>query len=322
MTVMESDARAQVVNHLTVRGRLGLWFATNWQQFKVSWRIFSHNRLAMLGVVLILIYALAAIAHPILLQTVWPKGVYNPETGYDMDIFPHPSPPGPGHLFGTDALGRDVLSMLMAATRPTLVLALAAAATTALISTLVGAISAFFRGPIDGTLSLLADVSLLLPAPLMMVIIGGTGEIGPLEFGLLYGLLSGIGGSAIVMRAHALTLISKPFIEASRVAGGGPVHIIVRHLIPHMLPLAAVQMMLSVVGAVFADGFVAFLGLSRVRLNWGSLIYSSFSNLAISTQITWNVLIPAALAISLFAASFYFIARGLHEVAEPRLRER
>ncbi len=89
-----------------------------------------------------------------------------------------------------------------------------------------------------------------------------------------------------------------------------------------MLPLAAVHMLLSVVGAVFADGFTSFLGLSRVRLNWGSMIYTSFTNRAVNSAITWNVLLPPALAISLFAASFYFIARGLHEVAEPRLRER
>lgn len=307
---------------LTTWDRLRLWLSLNGQQLREGWAIFSRNRLAMFGLALIALYVLAALIHPVLLGTVWPRGVYHPETGFDMDIAPHPTPPSASHLLGTDALGRDVLSMLMAATRSTIVLALAAALTTALISTLVGAISAYFGGIVDQAFVHLADLALLFPAPLVMVVIGGTGTIGPLEFGLLYGLLYGIGGAAIVMRAHALTLMSRPFIEASRVAGAGAGRIILYHLIPHMLPLAAVQMMLSVVGVVFADGFVAFLGLSRVRLNWGSLIYSSFSNRAINTAITWNVLIPAALAISLFAASFYFVARGLHEVAEPRLRER
>lgn len=317
-----TDSRTTPLARLSNAGRLRLWLTVNWQQFREAWSIFSRNRLAVFGVVLIFVFALMSIAHPILMATVWDRSTYNPVTGYDMRIFPHPSPPGPGHVFGTDTLGRDVLSMLLSATTPTFVLAITAALMTALISTLVGSISAFYRGPIDQVFAHIADLSLLAPAPLVMVIIGGTGEVGPVEFGLLYGILSGIGGSAIVMRAHALTLMNKPFIEASRVAGGGPVHIIFRHLIPHMLPLAAVHMMLSVVGAVFADGFSAFLGLSRVSLNWGSMIYDSFTNRAINAAITWNVLLPPALAISLFAAAFYFIARGLHEVAEPRLRER
>jgi len=317
-----SDTRSNPLARLNNAGRFRLWLVVNGKQFREAWAIFSRNRLAVFGVVLILIFALMSVAHPILMATIWDRATYNPVTGFDMRIFPHPTPPGPGHLFGTDTLGRDVLSMLLAATTPTFVLAITAAVTTALLSTLVGAISAFYRGPVDQVFSHIADLSLLAPAPLVMVIIGGTGKVGPFEFGLLYGVLSGIGGAAIVMRAQALTLMNKPFIEASRVAGGGPGHIIFRHLIPHMLPLAAVHMMLSVVGAVFADGFSAFLGLSRANLNWGSMIYDSLTNRAINATITWNVLLPPALAISLFAAAFYFIARGLHEVAEPRLRER
>lgn len=87
-----------------------------------------------------------------------------------------------------------------------------------------------------------------------------------------------------------------------------------------MLPLAAVNMLLTVTGAVFANGFIAFMGLSRAQLNWGSMIYDSFTFQAVNTTTTWNVLVPAALAISLFAASFYMIGRGLQQVVEPRLR--
>jgi ABC-type dipeptide/oligopeptide/nickel transport system permease subunit len=80
--------------------------------------------------------------------------------------------------------------------------------------------------------------------------------------------------------------------------------------------------MLTITGAVFADGFSTFLGLSITRLNWGSLIWDSFTLMTFIPSVPWNVLIPPAIAISMFAASFYFIARGLHEVAEPRIRGR
>lgn len=303
-------------------GRARIWLIATWGQLRDAWAIYRQNGLAVAGLVLLVIFTLAAFAHPVLMATVWERPVYDPETGYDMDIFPHPSPPGPGHVLGTDTLGRDVLSMLLAAARPTFTLAIVAALTTAAVSTLVGAVAAAFRGWVDVVIAHIADVALLIPPPLIMVVLGVALDLHPVEFGLIYGVLSGISGAAIVMRSYALGVMNKPYIEASRVAGGGPGHIIFRHLIPHMLPLAATTMMISVVGAVFADGFTAFLGISRIRQNWGNMIYSAFANQRINPTITWNLLIPSALAISLFATAFYLISRGLHEVAEPRARGR
>ncbi len=303
------------------QNRLRIWLSLQWRQARETWGLFSKNRLAVFGVALIFIYALMSITHPILMSTVWSKGVYDPHVGYDLEIFPHPSPPGLGHPLGTDTLGRDVLSRLLAATTPTFTLALTAALTTAIFSTLFAAFSAYAGGLIQSIQTHISDIFLLLPAPLVMIIIGGTIDINPFVFGLIYGLIAGLGGAAIVMRSQALTIIRKPYIEAALVSGASGVQIIFKHIIPNMLPLAAVQMLISVTGAVFADGFSTFLGISRTRLNWGSMIYDSFTYQAINPAITWNVLIPSALAISLFATAFYLIARGIHEVAEPRLRD-
>jgi peptide/nickel transport system permease protein len=308
-------------HYIDQRERFKISLYSGWRRFQNSWRIFAHNRLALIGLGLLVIYVLMAVAHPILMRTTWPKGIYDPVVGHDMNIFTHPSPPSRMHPLGTDVLGRDVLSILMAATAPSLEMAMTAALTAAIVGTLIGAISAYFRGIVDGFFSHLADLSLLAPAPIVMVIIGFMLDIDPWKFGLLYGLLVGVGGVAIVLRAHALTITSKSFIEAARVAGGGSMHIISRHLIPHMLPLAAVNMLLTVTGAIFANGFIAFLGLSRAQLNWGSMIYDAFTYQQINGSIAWNVLLPSALAISLFAASFYLIAQGLHDVAEPRIAE-
>ena len=288
---------------------------------KEAWLIYRRNWMAVLGLALLLLFSVMAIIHPFLMGTVWPKGIYDPSVGYDLGILAHPSPPSAGHLLGTDTLGRDVLSILLAAARPTFVMVSAAALASAIIGTLVGALSAYFRGWVDGVFANLADVALLAPAPLVMVVIGFMLDVQPLEFGLLYGVLAGLGTVGVVLRSHALSVMSKPFIEASRVAGGGAVHIIFGHLIPHLLPLAAVNMMLVVTGAIFANGFIGFLGLSRAQLNWGTMIYDAFTYMGLNETIPWNVLLASASAISLFAAAFYLVAGGLHDVADPQQRK-
>ena len=298
--------------------RLKIAAQGNWRRFRDAWRIYSANKLAVLGLVLLSLYTLLALLHPLLLGSVWPKNIYNPVTGFDMRVFPHPSPPSPAHLLGTDTLGRDALSILMAASGPSLVMAWTAALSAALVGTLVGAVCAYFRGAVDGVLTNLAYLVLLAPAPIVMVVVGFAFDITPFQFGLIYGVLTGLGPVAIVLRSHALTIMQRTFIEASRITGAGALHIMTHHLTPHLLPLAAINMLLTVTGAIFAFGFIAFMGLSRAQLNWGSMIYDSFTYQAINAKITWNVLIPASLAISLFAASFYFIALGLQDVAEPR----
>ena len=310
--------------------RAGRWqrrrlrLRARWRRFKEGWQVFAQSRLALLGVVLIVMFGLMSIAHPVLMSTVWSFKIYNPDTGFDESLMVHPSPPSAGHLLGTDVVGRDVLSLLLVSTTSTFVVGLTAAVTTAGIGTILGVISAYFKGIVDVILGRLADVFLLLPAPIVMVIIGAKFyEIRPAMFGLIYGLIAGVGGAAIVMRSHALTVMTKPFIGAARVAGGGARHIILTHVVPHMLPLAAVYMMVTVTGAVVADGFVSFLGVTRVHHNWGTMIYMALAYKGLINDVTpWNVLIPPSVAFSLFAAAFYFISRGLHKVAEPRLRER
>jgi peptide/nickel transport system permease protein len=289
------------------------------QDFKRGLRALIENRTALAGVLLIALFALMAVLQPILMATVWPRHIYHPLTGYDPDVT-HPSLSSAQHLLGTDTLGRDVFSMLLAATTPAFVLGLTAALTTAIIGTLIGAFSAYYRGMLDTILSHLSDVLLLIPAPIAMVAIGArfSQDIGPFQLGLIYGLIAGGSSSAIVMRAHALTVMNKPFIDAARVAGGAGRHIIFRHLLPHMLPLAVLQMMLAVTASVVADGFLSFTGLTRTYLNWGTMIYLSRTLESVFPGIQWHILIPPSIALSLFALGFYLVARGIQQIGDPQ----
>ncbi|MGD8597746.1 MAG: hypothetical protein PVJ26_12040, partial [Anaerolineae bacterium] len=98
-------------------------------------------------------------------------------------------------------------------------------------------------------------------------------------------------------------------------------HNIFKHLLPAMLPLAAMQMMIAVTGAVVADGFISFFGLTRTTSNWGTIIYDAFVYRGIGgTDRIWHLLLPAAISFSLFALGFYLVSRGLHRVASPTVR--
>jgi peptide/nickel transport system permease protein len=310
--------RARHSRRQRLRIRARLW----WQRFRMDWRAFSESPLAVLGLGLIALFALMAIAHPILMRTVWPSGIYDPVTGYDATIFDHPSLPGRGHLLGTDTLGRDVLSMLLAATTPTFVLGITAALTTAIVGTLLSVTAAYFRGTTDAVITNLADVFLLFPAPVIMVIIGARfRDLGPVPLGLIYGLVTGAGATVLVLRAHGLQVMSRPYMQAAEIAGGSSWHVIVKHLLPAMLPLAALQMMIAVTGAVVADGFISFFGLTRTTSNWGTIIYDAFVYRGIAgTDRIWHMLLPAAASFSLFALGFYLVSRGLHRVASPIIR--
>jgi len=285
-------------------------------------RLIVTNPTAMVGFSLILLFGLAAIAHPILMKTVWPAKVYDPLVGYDFSV-PPPAPPSSAHLLGTDSLGRDVLSMILAAARPAWVVAIVAAGITGILATFIGAMGAFFRGWIDGILSHISDAFLLLPAPIFVLIISEQIELSPWKFGLIFGLINGLGAGAIVLRSQGLKVMAEPFIESARVSGGGGFYILTRHLIPQLLSLTVLYMMLSVVGAIVAHGFAAFLGQTQSLVSWGAIVFFGITAYqSFGAAVPWTALIAASVALSLFAGSFYLVSSGLQEVLDPRLRPR
>lgn len=306
---------------LTVPQAMVIRAGAIWRQLAMSWATFSRNRLAVIGLTLIALFGLMALLQPLFLGWIWATAIYHPETGFDR-LIAHPSGPSLRHLLGTDSLGRDVLSQLMASAAPTFVLGVVAALTTAAVGTVVATLSAYYRGAVDAVLGQLANTLLLIPAPIFMLVIGADPDhkLGPVAFGVFYGVVAGAGSTAIVLRSHALAVMGRAFIEAARVAGAGATRVMSRHLIPHLAPLAAAHMLVAVTGAVVADGFLSFVAFSKVRLNWGAMIYSSLTFGTMIPGVTWNVFIPSALAISLFCAAFYLVSLGLREVVDPSLQ--
>ena len=235
-----------------------------------------------------------------------------------VEVRIQPAPPSGIHWLGTDVFGRDVFSMLLAGAWPTFVVGLTAAIVSAAVAVVVSIASATFKGSTDRVLSRVSDVLLLLPAPLAMIILaGGAGGdfLTPLTFGITYGALAGASTAAIVLRSHALAIVERPFIDAARVSGAHGWYLARKHLLPHMVPLAAVTMVSAVVGAVVAHGFASWLAYSDDLTNWGAMMFVAIGFSALQGTFAWNVLIAGAGAISLFCAGFYLVSLGLKDVA-------
>ncbi len=290
--------------------------------FKKNWALFAENPIGLIGLGLIVFFGLIALAQPILINTVWEPKVYDPINGFDIEIAYHPSPPSARHLMGTDVLGRDVLSQLMYSSRFEFALGLISAIVTVLIATTIGAVSAYFGGLVDTLLMRLVDLVIMVPFLAMLIVLSALMEVGMIELALVIGILSGFGGTAIVIKSQALSVKVKPFVDAARIAGGGHAHIIFTHLVPNLLPISLLYMMFVVTGAIFSEAVLSFFGLTEIQMSWGLMINTTQVFGYLLRFDTWWLLFPASLSITLLCAAFYMVGRALDEVVNPRLRER
>ncbi|MCY3544349.1 MAG: ABC transporter permease [Chloroflexi bacterium] len=286
-----------------------------------NWSIFIGTRVGLIGLVIIAFYALLALSHPLLMNTVWEPSVYDPVVGYSFDEVRQPAPPSRTHLLGTDPLGRDILSQLMFSARAEFLLGLLAAIVTVTIGTTVGAVAAYFGGVVDMLLMRLADIMIMMPGISVLIVLSALIGVEHFELALIIGILSGFGGTGVVLKSQALSIVVKPYIDAARIAGGGPFHIIFVHIVPNLLPLSFLYMMFTVTGAIFSEAILSFLGLLDVRMSWGLMIHTTESA-GYLLQVTeyWWLIFPASLSITLLCSSFYLVGRSLDEVVNPRLR--
>ena len=308
------------------RGRLRLMQARTrlaLRSFENGWRVFVESRIGLVSLVTIVVFALMAISHPILMATVWDAETYDPVTGYAFDATEQPAPPSWRHPLGTDPLGRDVLSQLLSSTGSEFILGITAALVTVIIATTVGAVTAYYGGLVDAFFMRLADLIIALPSISLLIVLSALFDLNLFYLALLIGVLGGFGGTAIVLKSQALSIKVKPYIEAARVAGGSQFRIIFVHIVPNLLPLSLLYMMFTVTSAIFAEAVLSFLGLLDLRMSWGIMIHTANAGgyLLGGTKYWWLV-IPAGASISLLCSAFYLAGRALDEVVNPRLSRR
>jgi peptide/nickel transport system permease protein len=313
---MTTDARAAQVPRWRIR--LGLFV----KGLKTNWTMFSENPIGLLGMGVIIFFGLLALAHPILMNTVWDPVVYDPVSGLDVGAAPHPSPPSARHLLGTDPQGRDVLSQLMYSTRFEFVLGIFAALVTVTIATGIGAVAAYYGGLVDTLLMRLVDLAIMIPLLPILIVLSALMEVGLFEMALVLGIGYGFGATALVVKSQALSVKVRPYIEAARIAGGGDGHIIFRHMVPSLLPISLLYMMFTVNTAIAYEAMLSFLGLTTIQMSWGLMINTTQHWGYLMRFDTWWLLLPPSLAISMLCAAFYLVGRALDGVVNPRLRWR
>ncbi len=288
-----------------------------------SWSIFVESKIGIIGLAVIVVFALMAISHPILMATIWDEATYDPVTGYAYDQTEQPAPPSWKHPLGTDPLGRDVLSQLLSSTSSEFILGIVAAVVTVTIATTIGAVAAYYGGIADTLIMRLADLVVALPSLSLLIVLSALFELNLFMLAILIGVLGGFGGSAIIFKSQALGVTVKPYIEAARVAGGGRFHIILVHIVPNLLPLSFLYMMFAVTGAIFSEAILSYLGLLNIRMSWGIMIHTAnTAGYLLGGTKYWWLIVPAGASITLLCSTFYLVGRALDEVANPRLRRR
>ena len=296
-------------------------WANKLQRLQNSWKIYIEDPKAVLGLYILLFLLLMAISRPILMNTIWSSGMYDPHTGIDYEVT-NPAPSSLRHPLGTTTTGLDVLSLLLVSTRNSFFLGITAGIVAASLGVVLGVISVYLRGNHELVINQLANSFILLPAPIFMAFAGmAFRDYGPVKLGMIYGLIAGLGPTTIIMKNYASQFVVKPYIEAARVSGGGTFHIISRHLIPQMVPMAIIQILVTATGAVIVDGYLSWLGVYRYYVNWGTMIfYSQILSDYIFGHTLWRAVLPPLICFSLFGLSFHLISHGIHRVVDPKLR--
>lgn len=268
---------------------------------------FSHNKLAVIGIIILVIVILMAIFAPMFSQykSSDQLGVYN-------------APPSAQFWFGTDDLGRDIFVRIWEGARISLFIGIAAAIIDLIIGVIWGSISGLSGGRVDNIMMRIADV--LTAVPYLLVVIVLLVVMQPGLFPMIVALsITGWITMARIVRGEVLSIKNQEYVLAARTLGASTSHLIIKHLVPNALGAILVTMTLTIPSAIFTESFLSYLGLGvpAPTASWGTM--ASEGNKAIANA-PWRLIFPAVF-ISLTIFAFNAVGDGLRDALDPKLRK-
>ena len=269
-------------------------------------RFLGRHSMLALGLGLVLIMSLAAIAAPLLAP-------YDPNMPHNA-IF---APPSSEFWLGTDRLGRDIFSRLLYGGRVSLWVGFVAVGISTLIGVVLGLVSGYFRGWVDELIMRVVDVMLCFPSFFLILSVIAFLEPNLTNIMIVIGLTSWMGVARLV-RAETLSLREREFVDAARLAGCSTPYILWRHILSNALAPVLISATLGVAGAILVESSLSFLGLGvqPPDASWGNMLLEGKSALEIAP---WLSVYPG-MAILLTVLGYNLLGESLRDMADPRLR--
>lgn len=276
---------------------------------RMAWRKLRSNRLAMLGMALLMILTVITILAPFLAP-------YGRDT---IDMSRIEQPPSTEHWLGTDELGRDILSRILYGGQVSMGVGLAATVFQLLIGVTLGSIAGYFGNRVDAAIMWLTDV--IMCFPFFVLAISMAALLGPSVWNviLIIGVLEWTAVARIV-RGRMLTLRSLEFIEAAKAMGLSPGEIILQHLLPNTIGPIIVYATLSVAQGILAEASLSFLGLGvmQPQASWGGMMAAAQKMRVLQSE--WWMWIPAGSLVLSTVLAINFLGDGLRDALDPQYK--
>ncbi|SDK93362.1 peptide/nickel transport system permease protein [Maridesulfovibrio ferrireducens] len=269
---------------------------------------FERYGLLILGLTLVGTISIAAICAPLLTS-------YDP---FALNVDNLLQAPNLTHLFGTDALGRDVFSRILYGGRVSLWVGFVAVGISTAIGLVLGLTAGYFGGLVDEIIMRGVDVMLCFPSFFLILAVIAFLEPGLMNIMIVIGFTSWMGVARLV-RAETLSLRKRDFVQASKLAGAGPIRIMATHILPNAITPVLVSATLGVAGAILVESSLSFLGLGvqPPDPSWGNLLMDGKEVLEIAP---WLSIFPG-MAILLTVLGYNLLGEALRDILDPRLKQ-
>jgi len=305
----ELRAELTAPTQLELMAELGVKPPARWLGKLPGWaQLFVTNRKGMFGIAVLAVFVLLAALAPMITP-------YDP---YRRAGKPHVQP-GVEHFLGTTRQGKDNFSQLLEGGRASLTVGFIAGFSATLIGLAVGISAAYFGGRTDEVLTFFVNVSLVLPAlPLIIVLASFIEEASPTIIGLVLAL-TGWGWSARTIRTQTLALKTREFVLAAELMGESKWRIIVMEILPNMSSFVVGGFVLATIYGILAEAALEFIGLgSPNSVTWGTMLYWAMRAQALQTG-AWYEIWPPAIAIMLTGAALVMVNFAVDEITNPQL---